>query len=33
MDGFDLTLKCDGDTQVDYHHTTEDIGIAMDRQF
>ena len=26
---FDLTLKCDGDTQVDYHHTTEDIGIAM----
>ena len=26
---FDLTLKCDGDTQVDYHHTTEDVGIAM----
>ena len=26
---FDLTLKCDGDTQVDYHHTTEDIGIAL----
>ena len=22
-------MKCDGDTQVDYHHTTEDIGIAL----
>ena len=26
---FDLTLTCRGDTQVDYHHTTEDIGIAL----
>lgn len=26
---FDLTVKCVGDTQVDYHHTTEDIGIAL----
>ena len=24
---FDLTVKCDGDTEVDFHHTTEDIGI------
>ncbi len=25
----DLTLTCVGDTYVDYHHTTEDIGIAL----
>lgn len=26
---FDLQVKCIGDTQVDYHHTTEDIAIAL----
>lgn len=26
---FDLALTCQGDTQVDYHHTTEDIGICL----
>ncbi len=26
---FDLTLCCKGDTQVDFHHTVEDIGIAL----
>lgn len=26
---FDLTVKCKGDVEVDYHHTTEDIGIAL----
>ena len=26
---FDLTLKCDGDIEVDGHHTVEDIGIAL----
>lgn len=26
---FDLTVKCKGDTEVDYHHTVEDIGIAL----
>lgn len=26
---FDLTVKCRGDIEVDYHHTTEDIGIAL----
>ncbi len=26
---FDLTLRCEGDTHVDYHHTTEDVGIAL----
>ena len=25
----DLTVKCVGDTNVDYHHTTEDIGICL----
>ena len=25
----DLTVTCKGDTYVDYHHTTEDIGIAL----
>ena len=28
---FDLTLSCDGDTFVDYHHTAEDIGICLGR--
>lgn len=26
---FDLTVKCKGDTYVDYHHTVEDIGISL----
>ena len=26
---FDLTLTCRGDVEVDYHHTAEDIGIAL----
>ena len=30
---FDLTVKCDGDTYVDGHHTTEDIGIALGEAF
>lgn len=30
---FDLTLRCKGDTQVDYHHTTEDIGIVLGSAF
>lgn len=30
---FDLLLKCDGDTNVDYHHTTEDIGICLGKAF
>ena len=28
---FDLTVKCAGDVKVDYHHTTEDIGICLGR--
>jgi imidazoleglycerol-phosphate dehydratase len=27
--GFDLTLSCDGDVKVDFHHSAEDIGIAL----
>lgn len=27
--GIDLTVHCEGDTWVDFHHTTEDIGIAL----
>jgi len=30
---FDLTVKCVGDVNVDYHHTTEDIGIALGSAF
>lgn len=30
---FDLTVSCQGDTQVDYHHTTEDIGITLGTAF
>ena len=26
---FDLEVFCKGDTEVDYHHTAEDIGIAL----
>jgi imidazoleglycerol-phosphate dehydratase len=26
---FDLELTCNGDTEVDYHHTVEDIGIVL----
>lgn len=26
---FDLTLTCKGDVGVDFHHTVEDIGIAL----
>ena len=30
---FDLTLTCKGDTEVDDHHTTEDIGISLGLAF
>lgn len=30
---FDLYVSCDGDTQVDYHHTAEDIGIVLGEAF
>ncbi|MGN1095837.1 MAG: imidazoleglycerol-phosphate dehydratase HisB [Eubacteriales bacterium] len=31
--GFDLDVKCKGDTNVDYHHTVEDIGICLGDAF
>ena len=30
---FDLTVRCTGDTYVDYHHTVEDIGICLGKAF
>ena len=30
---FDLTVKCAGDTQVDDHHSVEDIGICLGKAF
>lgn len=31
--GYDLEVDCVGDTRVDYHHTTEDIGIVLGQAF
>lgn len=30
---FDLTIQCHGDTEVDDHHTVEDLGIALGQAF
>ena len=30
---FDMTVRCDGDTWVDSHHTVEDVGIVMGQAF
>ena len=30
---FDIAVECAGDTEVDYHHTVEDIGIALGTAF
>ena len=30
---YDLEVYCKGDTQVDYHHTTEDIAIVLGKAF
>ncbi len=30
---FDLEVTCKGDTEVDYHHTAEDIGIVLGQCF
>ena len=29
----DLSIKCDGDTEIDDHHTVEDIGITIGQAF
>jgi imidazoleglycerol-phosphate dehydratase len=31
--GFDLTIKADGDLDVDQHHTVEDVGIVLGELF
>lgn len=30
---FDLDINCVGDVDVDYHHTTEDVGICLGQAF
>lgn len=30
---FDLIVRCEGDTKVDYHHSVEDIGICLGQAF
>ena len=30
---FDLSVKCKGDTEVDFHHSVEDVGIVMGKAF
>ena len=30
---FDLSVSCHGDTEVDYHHSVEDIGICLGQAF
>lgn len=30
---FDLTVLCNGDTNVDFHHSAEDIGICLGKAF
>ena len=30
---FDLTIKATGDTDVDYHHTVEDVGLVLGQAF
>ena len=29
----DLTIRCDGDTEIDDHHTVEDVGITIGQAF
>ena len=31
--GFDLSVTCKGDVEVDYHHSAEDIGICLGEAF
>ena len=30
---YDLSVKCEGDTNVDYHHTVEDVAICLGKAF
>ncbi|MBQ8395166.1 MAG: imidazoleglycerol-phosphate dehydratase HisB [Clostridia bacterium] len=31
--GYDLTVVCNGDVEVDFHHSAEDIGISLGKAF
>ena len=31
--GVDLTVRCEGDTDVDFHHSVEDVGICLGKAF
>ena len=31
--GADLTVACQGDTEVDFHHSVEDVGICLGQAF
>ena len=31
--GADLTVRCEGDTEVDFHHSVEDVGICLGKAF
>ena len=31
--GMDLSVECKGDTQVDFHHSVEDVGICLGQAF
>lgn len=31
--GYGFTVRCKGDSNVDFHHTTEDVGIALGQAF
>ena len=31
--GADLTVRCQGDTEVDFHHSVEDVGICLGQAF
>ncbi len=31
--GADLTVRCKGDTDVDFHHSVEDVGICLGQAF
>ncbi|HMG49376.1 MAG TPA: hypothetical protein VK597_02195, partial [Inquilinus sp.] len=30
---FDLTVRAEGDLHIDFHHTTEDVGITLGQAF
>lgn len=31
--GYDISIECSGDTEVDFHHSAEDIGIVLGHAF